>query len=106
MGFRYQACEFCGRYFKTDLDHARYCSDNCRQAGYRRRVNPASGSPASIAARNQRGALTRMATSVQFECQQCGKLSYRTAAEGNRRYCSDACKQKAWRERRKADRPE
>jgi hypothetical protein len=93
-------CQQC----KTLFDYkprAKYCSDSCKQSAYRTRVNPLSGTRASIKERAQLGARTKQRTETKLVCAQCGRDTYWSVAEStNRLYCGDACRQKSYRARK------
>lgn len=79
---------------------AKYCGDACKQAAYRQRLDPLSGTTARRNMRAQNGARTKRNTTVKYNCAQCGRETYRSGAEGARLYCDDACKQAAYRARK------
>ena len=91
-------CELCGA--ELESKRAKYCSDTCRQTAHRRRIGKGT-----IWAQRQgikKGIETRAAQVILFTCAECGIEGTHTGLQGHTVYCSDACRQKAYRKRQKA----
>lgn len=89
-------CGHCGKEFEG---RGTYCSVACKQAAYRARHGAGTVTPSERAAK---AAITRGTKAVALKCAHCGN---QFAANGNQaaqgvKYCSDACKQAAYRARR------
>ena len=100
MQFYGKDCEFCGHFFKPARKDGRFCSQSCKQKAYRRRVDPDVG---SISREKQRKAnidLTKHTKTKELCCEQCGRTLIVSIATTNLAYCSNACKQKAYRKRK------
>ena len=87
-------CGHCG----AEIGRGRYCNSACRQAAYRARHGAGTVTPSE---RAKRAAVTRGARVVELTCGHCGGAF---TANGNQAaqgviYCSDACKQAAYRAR-------
>ena len=74
-------CRTCGRMFRAA--RAAYCSDRCENAG-----------------RTDRQRAAREGLRSRRQCSACGEFF--AAPRGDARYCSPACRQKAYRERKSA----
>jgi hypothetical protein len=90
---RLHRCVGCGAPFIAPPS-ARLCSDECRDAGKR------ESRAREIAKRSQRRNERRAALNV--ECRQCGK-PVEGPSRSTRGYCSNACRQAAYRERAALD---
>lgn len=97
-------CEICNKPLTGITTHARakYCSDACKMAAYRRRKDPQTGSRARRKERAAHAVETMRWLVHEFNCECCGQLVRVSKMEALRTYCSDACKQKAYRQRRAA----
>jgi len=96
---RIKLCPICD---KTHQKNGKYCSNACKQKAYRLRINPKSGSIPSLRERAQKAVRTKRRTKIMFVCEYCGRdVEYSIAESALRIYCSNACKQKAYRERKK-----
>ncbi len=82
----------CGKTFSSDEQNKRkYCSNKCRQADYRsykRHYEPAN----TVETKRQQ--------LKQRTCPECEHGFFVSGLQGARKYCSDACKQKAYRKRK------
>lgn len=85
-----RVCAVCGKRFSTHRPRARYCSDACRLIAWRAHHQP----PTPSDQHHRRDHRTKRAT-----CRVCGRRF--AAARPDARYCSAACTQKAYRQRRK-----
>lgn len=89
-------CPVCKKYTPS---WKKYCSDKCRQKAYRERKGE-GGKDRQKAAR--RANLTKDMTDREIICILCGKtVRSSVLALQNAKYCSDACKQAAYRRRKK-----
>jgi predicted nucleic acid-binding Zn ribbon protein len=92
-------CSHCGKHHNR---YSQYCSNACKQTAYRRRHDPESGSGQRRRERAQNAVMTKKFRSKKIICEFCGEETFVSIAEStNRQYCSNACKQKAYRARRK-----
>lgn len=96
---KWQSCLHCGGQVKKD--RALYCSDACKMKAYRRRLDPLAGSSISNKQRIRQSVTTKASQVVGYVCPVCGGDYKRSGLESLREYCSDACKQKAYRARKK-----
>lgn len=96
-------CKFCGARFGASRFSARFCSARCRQADYRRRTKKAS-TPESRAEAAQKGIETKRSQSIKASCAVCESDFWIDGTQTAAIYCSPACRQKAYRERKKAER--
>lgn len=92
-------CEQCGGPIKKE--RSKFCSDACRQKAYRRRLDPQTGTYERQKERIRNGVMTKADTTLKSVCAQCGLDFYRTGTQVLVEYCSNACKQKAYRARKK-----
>ena len=99
---RYKSCEMCGHSFKLVRDGSMYCSKKCKQAAYRRRVDPDVGSISREKQRQENIATTKQMTTKELDCAECGRHLHVSINFTNLMYCSAACKQKAYRKRKLA----
>lgn len=96
---RRKPCGSCGNLHDR---RGRYCSDACKQRAYRLRVDPQCGTYANRVNRAQSAARTKQRREVVIRCDECGgHVRYSLAETTNRKYCSDACKMRAYRKRKK-----
>lgn len=79
----------------------KYCSDACKQAAYRRSKDPLIGSEGRKTARIRASVETKAMTLKNVVCACCGKEFSRSISETNLMYCSFACRQRAYRDRKK-----
>ena len=101
----FRTCGECKRIFSGQRT-AKYCCDACRQTAYRKRKNPMSGSRVNLKERALQAADTKRNTFVKCVCQYCGKeRAFDAGAAAGRKYCSDACKQAAYRKRNRVTCP-
>jgi hypothetical protein len=98
---RYKTCEVCERTFRPARRDARFCSQACKQRAYRRRVDPEVGSIHRERQRQTHINITKQETRKQIVCAVCGWEFERSILETNRIYCSNACKQRAYRARKR-----
>jgi len=77
-----------------------YCSDKCKQKAYRRRADPDVGSISREKQRQENIYATKHIQSKQLECATCGRILVVSISYTNLMYCSNACKQKAYRKRK------
>lgn len=96
---KWQACLQCGGQVKKE--RALYCSDACKMKAYRRRLDPLAGSSISTKERIRQSVRTKSSMTVEMACAQCGQVVIINGLEALRDYCSNACKQKAYRSRQK-----
>lgn len=96
---KWQSCLQCGGQVKKE--RALYCSDACKMKAYRRRLDPLAGSSISNKQRIRQSVVTKSSQVVDYVCPVCGGDYKRSGLEALREYCSDACKQKAYRARKK-----
>lgn len=95
-----RSCTHCDKIVRRK--NSQYCSNACKQAAYRRRKDPESGYWSRKSERAQKAVRTKQSTYVSLICEHCGDERGWTIASGAlRRYCSDKCKQAAYRERKK-----
>lgn len=86
---RTRRCKSCGHTFTPKAKHARYCSDRCRKAAWRKSTRTRS---------------KPVVKAVEFEvvtCACCGKSFFANEGKGTK-HCSHSCRTKAWRLRREA----
>jgi hypothetical protein len=79
----------CGKVFTPQAKHGRFCSENCRKAGYRQR--------ATKARKPKEQELILVATT----CEHCGASFFAEAGKGAK-YCSASHRTAAYRQRREA----
>jgi ferredoxin len=97
---QYKICEICGQGYKPGRGDSMYCSDACKQKAYRRRVDPEVGSIHREKQRQTNIAITKQMTTKELDCAVCGRHLHVSINHTNLAYCSNACKQKAYRARR------
>lgn len=96
-----KSCEWCERFFKPARRDAKFCCDACKQKAYRRRVDPEVGSIHREKQRQTNIAITKQMTTKELNCACCGRNLVVGINHTNIEYCSNACKQKAYRQRKK-----
>lgn len=95
---RHRSCSHCEKLHRR---HSQYCSDACKQKAYRRRKDPGSGDWLRKSERAQKAVHTKQTTYVKLVCEHCGdERSWTIASGALRRYCSEKCKQAAYRRRK------
>lgn len=98
---RRRVCSQCGKLHER---YSQYCSNACKQKAYRKRHNPKSGSWENRKARAQNAVRTKQWVIKTIVCEHCGEeRSFTVAQCTNRIYCSDKCKQAAYRQRKQAN---
>ena len=91
-------CQQCGQMHKRS---SQYCSNACKQVAYRRRKDSQSGSWARRRERANRAVSTKQWVTRPICCEHCGtERRFTIAQTTNRMYCSDKCKQAAYRLRK------
>jgi hypothetical protein len=100
MATKFKTCEFCGW---NCSGRAKYCSAKCKQAAYRRRADSEVGGGWRWRNQSAQSVQTKSEQFILFECAICHKETGRTGLQTNMLYCSDACKQKAYRLRKAAE---
>lgn len=101
--FRYAICEFCGKGYRQVRSSSLYCSVACKQRAYRRRADPEVGSVQRFEQRQMNIAITKQMTTKTLNCACCGRKLEVGVNHTNLMYCSNACKQKAYRQRKGVD---
>lgn len=96
----YKICEMCGHGYQPARSDSRFCSDACKQKSYRRRVDPEVGSVHREKQRQTNIAITKQMTTKTLNCACCGRPLEVGINHTNLMYCSAACKQKAYRQRK------
>lgn len=99
MTFYGKTCEFCEKFFKPARRDARFCSDACKQKAYRRRADPEVGTIHREKQRQTNIAITKHMTTKTLNCEYCGRSLEVSVSHTNLLYCSNACKQAAYRQR-------
>lgn len=95
---RYGRCPQCDRLHQRE---GIWCSTACRVAAYRRRHDPDYGTWKRRRDRAQTAARTKALTYKLLICQHCAmSFEVSVASSTNRRYCTDACRQAAYRKRK------
>lgn len=90
------SCSVCGDRFGHMRKAARYCSDACRVKAARIR----NGRCRNRREAAQQTVNTKHSTNHLLTCECCGREFYGNGYDVNiRKYCGDACKQKAYRQR-------
>lgn len=98
---RFRPCQECEQLHERN---SQYCSNACKQAAYRRRRDPGTGLRSRRQQRSDNAARTKAWIQRRLVCEHCEREFTISLAEStNRRYCSNACKQAAYRERKKAE---
>lgn len=100
MFFGYKTCEMCGRGYRAARSDARFCSNACKQRAYRRRADPDVGTIHREKQRQTNIAITKQVTAKTVICETCGRPIHTSVLHTNLMYCSPACKQKAYRQRK------
>lgn len=93
-------CDYCGRPIAAKR-YVKYCSDACKMKAYRRRKDALVGTPIRNHERLHNAVRTKASTIIDCVCEMCGQAYTRDGNQALQMYCSDACKQKAYRARRK-----
>ncbi len=89
-------CPVCGLHFTHARKGKVTCSDACRVKAARIKAGRAS----SYKEAHKRMVETKTSTIIEHTCEMCGKEFRRDALAANVVYCSNACKQRAYRERK------
>jgi endogenous inhibitor of DNA gyrase (YacG/DUF329 family) len=95
-------CQGCGKFFMPARRDAKFCSDACRQAAYRRRADPDVGTIRRERQRQQHIYATKHDKEKHVTCAVCGRELTVNVAHTNLMYCSNSCKQRAYRQRKAA----
>ena len=94
--FKYEKqCRICGDQYGADRYDQLYCSNACAQKAYRRKRGALSVECGRVQAVETKR--------VEFQdkvCEQCGTFFEASLIAAKRRFCSDRCKQRAYRERK------
>lgn len=96
----YKTCIMCDKLFKPHRRDARFCSTACKQKAYRRRADPEVGSIHREKQRQTNIAITKQERVKTLTCAVCGATIRCSVLHTNLIYCSAACKQKAYRQRK------
>lgn len=92
-----KTCEMCRDRYGAKACHALYCSDACRVRASRVRAGRCSNRREAA----QKTVHTKHSTNHLLICECCEREFYGNGYDVNiRKYCGDACKQKAYRQRR------
>jgi hypothetical protein len=101
-------CEHCNQTFESNRSNARFCCNAHKQAAYRSRVKAESERPDTFGNRiaDTRTPVEKAVDTKRNEqrlktCPHCWNSFPVNGLQKGRRYCSDACKQAAYRERNK-----
>lgn len=98
----YYTCEWCGNRFLNASNSTviKYCSSACKQAAYRdsKRKKPRGYQPDTSPV--EKAIETKTEQDRLFTCQQCGMGFEVNGLQHGSKYCSRACQQKAYRQRR------
>lgn len=86
---RARRCKSCGHDFTPKAKHARYCSDRCRKAAWRKST------------RKKTKPVEKVIVYEVVVCACCGKSFFANEGTGTK-HCSSSCRTKAWRMRRDA----
>ena len=89
-------CHVCHKEFVANRVDAKYCSNACRQKAYRDRQPKKDRR--EVAAAQLAG---RRATTHKGKCSYCGRTFYTDGTGTGRLYCNNACRQAAYRERKR-----
>jgi hypothetical protein len=96
-GRHISTCPVCGDRFGHMQTHAKYCSNACRVKAARIRAGRCSNRREAA----QAAVHTKHSTNHRLTCQCCQREFWGNGFDaGLRLYCSDACKQKAYRQRK------
>lgn len=96
----WNVCQQCGR--SMDWQKQKWCSDACKMKAYRRRKDSLVGSDQRHGERIRKAVETKKNTLIEVECAVCHTHFNVEATRNNTIYCSNACSQKAYRQRQKA----
>lgn len=89
-------CNVCGEVYYPRRDTGKYCSPKCRCTAYRERhKEPVKASEVAIKRWRTKMQNVRLET-----CVQCDATFFVNGLSSHRLYCSNSCKQKAYRERK------
>lgn len=91
-------CQQCGEVYHPRRTSARFCGPTCRQR-YFRETHKAPVKRADIAIKRYE---TKLKTVKLVSCVQCNATFFVNGLQGCKMYCTRACKQRAYRERRAA----
>ena len=91
-----KGCSYCRKRFEGKRKDARYCSAACRQAAYRAR-QPRANMDEVTAKR----LATKRGKSYQGVCRHCGRRFWMDGTQTAQVYCDAACRQAAYRARKK-----
>lgn len=92
----FPSCPVCGKpVHQNKRGTAYYCSDACKQTAYRQR----HGLVADKAEHYRKIIETKRSQFVMVTCQHCDRLFEVSQVSARTMYCSDACKQAAYRQR-------
>lgn len=97
----WNVCQNCGR--SMSWQKQKWCSDACKMQAYRRRKDSLVGSIERNAQRIKKSVETKQNTLKEVTCRICSKVFTIEQAKTNTIYCSNACSQKAYRQRRKSE---
>jgi predicted nucleic acid-binding Zn ribbon protein len=107
--FKYQKrCLVCRRRFGARRADAKYCSAACRQKAKRRRDDKLAPWEDARGRVSDGGVQARIEgrrnTIHELTCIQCGRVFHTDGLGAGRLYCSNACRQAAYRERKRKER--
>ena len=93
-------CQYCGLWMAANERRRSFCSSECRQAAYRRR----NGAAFTKKEKAEKMISTKSAQVFTLTCSCCKREFKRDGlSAGQTKYCSNACKQKAYRESKKSE---
>jgi hypothetical protein len=95
------ANRMCEEAFTCTNKRQKYCSSACRQAAYEARIDPEVKYWRRKQARAQKIVESRRGNFQHIVCVHCQQPFKRSNNEALRIYCSPACRQAAYRERKK-----
>lgn len=100
----HKTCAVCGAAMLGN-NKRRFCSDACRQKWYRQGKAEEEGRTyGDTHARAKKTARTKATQRHEDTCKQCGRAIVFDGNATRRRYCSDRCRQAAYRARHEAKR--
>lgn len=95
-------CTYCGTEFRAVRRDTLFCSRACRQAAYRaRKMVSAEDIIASIHRARVKSAATKRSRAIVLTCLECGAEYERSGLSVSSQYCSNACRQRMYRQRAK-----
>lgn len=101
-------CQTCDKEFEGRRD-AKFCSPKCRQQAYRDSKFAAKHELSENYVKHmtpeQKSATSRASEQEQAFCEHCHRPYWTDATHTNRIYCSPTCKQAAYRERHRYEKP-